>query len=50
MSSPLRKCKVLYLKISGDGFGLNLTSFRATISLCSILSSLKKQQMRNSWT
>jgi len=37
-----RKCKASYLRLSGHGSGLNLTSFLATVSLRSILSGLKK--------
>jgi len=36
--------------LATDGSGLNLTSFRATVSMRSILSSLKKQQTHESWT
>jgi len=47
---PLRNCKAPYWKLSGDASGLNVTSFRATVSLRSILTSLKKYRRRESWT
>jgi len=39
---PLGKCNIPYWRLSGDGSDLNFTSFRATVSLRSILCSLKK--------
>jgi len=39
---PLRNCNTPYCRLSSDGSDLNLTSFRATVSLRSILCSLKK--------
>jgi len=42
VKSPCANVKPSYWSLSGNGSGLNFTSFCATVSLRSILSSLKK--------